>query len=99
MPTTKEINPIACAKKLAKFVLSNQLDGVDVKYTDDYAIAAGTASLWLTAFTQELRRLLPTHIISHSIKPSYFQSKNQGYSEVNMQVRNKIDFYNILYME
>lgn len=43
MPTTKGINPLACAKKLARFVQSNQLDGVDINYSDDTAIAAGTA--------------------------------------------------------
>lgn len=43
MPTSKGINPLACAKKLARFVQSNQLDGVDINYSDDSAIAAGTA--------------------------------------------------------
>lgn len=51
MPTTKGINPISCAKKLAKFVLTNSLDGVDINYNDDYAIEAGTAPLWLSAFS------------------------------------------------
>lgn len=51
-PTTKGINPIMCAKKLAKYVLANQLDGVDINYEDDFAIASGTADLWLSAFSQ-----------------------------------------------
>lgn len=49
-PTTKGINPISCAKKLAKFVLTNSLDGVDINYSDDYAIQSGTAELWLSVF-------------------------------------------------
>jgi len=32
MPTTKGINPLTCAIQLAKFVISNQLDGVDINY-------------------------------------------------------------------
>lgn len=51
-PTTRGINPLSCAKKLARFVLSNSLDGVDVNYNDDFAIANGNADLWLTIFTQ-----------------------------------------------
>lgn len=44
-----------CAKKLAKFILENQLDGADINYEDDFAIAFGTAELWLSAFSQQLR--------------------------------------------
>ena len=43
MPTTIGINPLSCAIKLAKFVLNNQLDGVDIYYEDDFAISSGTA--------------------------------------------------------
>lgn len=43
MPTTKGINPLACAKKLATFVINNELDGVDISYFDDFAMASGTA--------------------------------------------------------
>lgn len=51
-PTTKGINPLVCARKLAKFVVSNNLDGVDINYEDDFAIASGRAELWLTVFSQ-----------------------------------------------
>ncbi len=51
-PTTRGINPLICARKLAKFVISNNLDGVDINYEDDYAIASGNAELWLTVFSQ-----------------------------------------------
>lgn len=98
MPTTRGINPLSCAKKLSKFVLLNQLDGVDINYEDDFAIASGTAELWLYAFSQELRKLLPSSIICHSVKPSYFRTAGQGYNKVNQQVGDTIDFYNILYM-
>lgn len=88
-----------CAKKLAKFVLENQLDGVDINYEDDFAIASGTAELWLSAFSQQLRVELPNSIISHSIKPTYFKQPNKGYNQVNKQVGSTIDFYNILYLQ
>jgi|688.fasta_scaffold590749_1 hypothetical protein len=51
MPTTKGVSPITCAKKLSTFVLNNKLDGVDINYEDDFAIASGTAELWLSVFT------------------------------------------------
>lgn len=49
-PTTRGIDSLVCARKLAKFVLSNNLDGVDINYEDDYAIASGNAELWLRNF-------------------------------------------------
>lgn len=98
-PTTRGINPLVCAKKLARFVLSNQLDGVDINYEDDFAIATGTAELWLSVFSHELRRLLPNSIISHSVKPAFFKNVGKGYHKVNQQVGYTIDFYNILYLQ
>lgn len=52
MPTTKGVNPFACARRLSKFVLSNHLDGVDINYFDDFAFAAGTSEIWINSFTK-----------------------------------------------
>ena len=99
MPTTKGVNPFACARRLSKFVLSNHLDGVDINYFDDFAFAAGTSEIWINSFTKQLRRLLPTSIITHSVKLSYLKTPEKGYNYVNNEIGNLIDFYNILYLE
>lgn len=80
-------------------MLSNNLDGVDINYEDDFAIASGTAELWLAAFSKQLRIELPNSIISHSIKPAFFKRKDKGYNKVHKEVGSTIDFYNILYMQ
>ena len=41
-PTTAKVDPVDCAKKLASFVINNQLDGVDVDWEDNPAMEAGT---------------------------------------------------------
>lgn len=51
-PTTSGANSIAVAKKLAKFVIDNGFDGVDIAYNDDYAMSVGTAEIWLSSFTK-----------------------------------------------
>ena len=37
-PTSEGVDPIACADKLAKFVLDHNFDGVDVDWEDNYAM-------------------------------------------------------------
>jgi hypothetical protein len=41
LPTTAKIDALSCAKKLADFVLGNNLDGVDIDYEDNNAMNAG----------------------------------------------------------
>lgn len=43
--------------------------------------------------------MLPNHVISHSIKPSYFKEDSKGYNLVHKQVGDTIDFYNIFYIQ
>jgi len=40
---------------LAKFVLDNNYDGVDVDWEDDDAMSAGTGEAWLITCTKVLR--------------------------------------------
>jgi hypothetical protein len=42
-PTSLNKNPIEVATKLASFVLSNNLDGVDIDYEDNNAMNMGLA--------------------------------------------------------
>jgi hypothetical protein len=100
LPTSGGLDPIATAISLASFVQSNNLDGVDINYQDDPALLIGTAEAWLVSFTTKLRQLLPTYIIVHTVKASYFKKenyKNGGYTTVNSQVGNSINFYNVIY--
>jgi len=95
-PTSQD--PAGVATKLANFVNSNNLDGVDIDYEDNAAMEAGRAEQWLITFTKTLRSLLPNHIISHAPQAPYFKKEyySQGaYVTVNSQVGNLIDFYNV----
>jgi chitinase len=97
-PTNANIDPLACATKLASYVSTNNLDGVDIDWEDNYAMEAGTGERWLIAFTIKLRELLPSHIITHAPQAPYFckeHYKNGGYVTVNNEVGPLIDFYNI----
>jgi chitinase len=52
----------------------------------------------LIAFTQKLKQIIPEHILTHSPQAPYFSStkyKNGGYVNINQQVGNLIDFYNV----
>jgi hypothetical protein len=72
-PTTQGEDPILTATKLGNFVLSNNLDGVDIDWEDNGAMDAGTGEAWLIAFTTKLRQLLPDHIITHTPQAPYFK--------------------------
>lgn len=67
-PTTGKFDPVTCGKSIAAFVLSNNLDGVDIHYKDNTALNAGLAEQWLITFSKTLRNTLPFHLISHSIE-------------------------------
>lgn len=97
-PTTLKIDPIACAEKLGNYVLSNNLDGVDIDWEDNQAMEAGTGEQWLITFTQRLRAMLPNHIITHAPQAPYFcaeRYKNGAYVNIHQQVGHLIDFYNV----
>ena len=99
-PTTQGADPIVTAEALAKFVLDNNLDGVDLDYEDNGAMETGTGVPWLISCTRKLRELLPKpYIISHAPQAPYFMGTSKypdgGYLTVNSEVGNDIDYYNI----
>jgi hypothetical protein len=40
-PTSANIDPVCCATELAKFVIQNNFDGVDVDWEDNAAMNSG----------------------------------------------------------
>ena len=97
-PTTEKKDPVSCATEIASYVKDTNLDGVDVNWEDTHAFVAGTGERWLIQFTQKLRSLLPSHIISHAPQAPYFDERryrNGGYMTVHKEVGNLIDFYNV----
>jgi len=101
-PTSGGVDPVDCGKRLAQFVITNQLDGVDLDWEDNAAMEAGKGEQWLITITQTLRQLLPRdkgYIISHAPQAPYFMGKpkypNGGYLTVDQAVGSLIDFYNV----
>jgi chitinase len=87
---------VGCAKNLSKFVVDNNLDGVDIDWEDNAAMEAGTGEAWLISFQLKLRELLPHHIIAHAPQAPYFKEefyRNGAYMTVHRQVGHTIDYY------
>ncbi|KAI0629142.1 glycoside hydrolase [Trametes polyzona] len=102
-PTTSGADPVGTANTMAQFVLTNQLDGIDVDYEDLDAMNAGDgkAEAWVTQFTQTLRTKLPQgqFILTHAplapwLSPNA-QFKAGAYLTINKNVGSMIDWYNI----
>ena len=74
IPTTSGADPTKTANDFAKWVIQNNLDGIDVDYEDFDAMntANGKAEEWLSTFTKALRSQLPKgkYILTHARKPS-----------------------------
>ena len=98
-PTSQGFNPLTVADKLAKFVIANNFDGVNVKYMDIPALQAGTATTWLITFFTQLRNLLPNHTIVVSLRPCFTTDEyaGAGFRRVNKEAGSMIDFYNVEY--
>eukprot|EP00734_Pompholyxophrys_sp_LG126_P000007 Pompholyxophrys_sp_v1_NODE_1_length_32789_cov_6.460653.p7 type:complete len:441 gc:universal NODE_1_length_32789_cov_6.460653:7430-6108(-) len=99
-PMTQGADPIVTAEALAKFVIDNNLDGVDLDYEDNAAMETGTGVPWLISCTTRLRELLPApYIITHAPQAPYFMGTSKypdgGYLTINSQVGSMIDWYNI----
>ncbi|RXK36071.1 hypothetical protein M231_06665 [Tremella mesenterica] len=100
-PTTSGHDPKTIAQDLAAWVKKYKLDGVDIDYEDFDAFNAGKSEAWLIELQTELRALLPQgqYIISHAPVAPWFTDgnvyKNGGYTKVNAEVGNSIDWYNI----
>ncbi|KAL1943054.1 hypothetical protein VTO73DRAFT_4725 [Trametes versicolor] len=102
-PTTSGADPTSTANTMAQFVLTNQLDGIDVDYEDLDAMnkGDGKAEAWVSTFTTTLRKKLPKgqFILSHAplapwLSPNA-QFKAGAYLTVNKNVGSLIDWYNI----
>lgn len=86
-PTSAGFDPTTCANELGDFVLSRNLDGVDIDYEDNDAMNARTGATWVITFTNALRAKLPNHIISHAPQAPYFHDTLYG-SESYLRVNN-----------
>ncbi|TBU23822.1 chitinase [Dichomitus squalens] len=102
-PTSSGADPVGTANTFAQFVLTNQLDGIDVDYEDLDAInkGDGAAEAWVTTFTSTLRQTLPQgqFILSHAPLAPWLSPNAQfaagAYVTINKNVGSLIDFYNI----
>ena len=99
-PTTSGYNATDCALKLADFVNTNQLDGVDIDYEDTPVFTAGKGEEWLITLTTVLRQNLPADaIITHAPQAPYFGGvslyPNNAYLAIDQAVGSMIQFYNI----
>ncbi|KAK2460267.1 hypothetical protein APHAL10511_007656 [Amanita phalloides] len=101
-PTTSGADPIAAANWMGKWVIDNQLDGIDVCYLDYEAFDKrdGSAKDWLISYTQQLRTILPTdrYIVTHAPVAPWFSPglwNGEGYLVVDSVVGNLINWYNV----
>lgn len=101
-PTSAGYDPVDCGNKLAKFVIDNQFDGVDIDWEDTPSFQKGDKSgeNWLITLTKTLRANLPADaIITHAPQGPYFSGKalypQGGYLTVHQEVGSMIDFYNV----
>ncbi|KAJ7280981.1 chitinase [Mycena rebaudengoi] len=100
-PTTNNIDAKKLAKKMAKWVKDNDVDGIDVDYEDMKAMAAGKSEQWIIDFTKQLYSELDrTHIITHAPIAGWFTPPRDelpggGYRKVHKEVGHMVDWYNI----
>lgn len=98
-PTSSGFNATDCALRLADFVISNDLDGVDVDWEDTAAFQNGIGEAWLITFTTVLRSKLPDAIITHAPQAPYFGGTalypKNAYLAIDQAVGSMIQFYNV----
>ncbi|KAJ7724377.1 glycoside hydrolase family 18 protein, partial [Mycena metata] len=98
-PTSQD--PTTVANYIANYVLTYNLDGVDIDYEDFPALeSAGTAVPWLSTLTTVLRQKLPKgqYILTHAPVAPWFSPglwPGNGYLGVNAAVGSLIDWYNV----
>jgi chitinase len=100
-PTTAGADPVKTCTNLATFAKDNNLDGIDLDWEDSAALESGKGEDWLIQCTKAARKVLPVgdYILSHAPQGPYFMGTskypNGGYLEVEKEVGNLIDFYNV----
>ncbi|TBU31258.1 glycoside hydrolase [Dichomitus squalens] len=104
LPVTKGLDPTQLAGQMAQFVLSNDVDGIDVDWEETTLVTdptkSGVGEAWLATFTQTLRQTLPQgqFILSHAPLGPWFQPgfcPGGCYLTVDKTVGSLIDWYNI----
>lgn len=91
-PTTLGLDAMQCADSLADFIIKTGVDGVDIDYEDSAAFERGDGSgeQWLITLTQQLRKRLPSSIITHAPQAPYFMGATKypalAYLKVNQVV-------------
>ncbi|HVI04024.1 MAG TPA: hypothetical protein VM869_35275, partial [Enhygromyxa sp.] len=100
LQASSDLDPREYAGALARFVRSNDFDGVSLA-TDDRASASSPAMLseWLYAATDVLRHLLPADaLIAHEAPASAFSPATDApYLQVHERAGEHIDFYVLRY--
>ena len=104
LPVTKGLDPTQLAGQMAQFVLSNDVDGIDVDWEETTLVTdptkSGVGEAWLATFTPTLRQTLPQgqFILSHAPLGPWFQPgfcPGGCYLTVDKTVGSLIDWYNI----
>lgn len=102
-PIASGLTATGVAEQLADFVLSNNLDGVDLDNEESASIQSGRGITWLIQLTRELRKRLPGregYVLSHAPLAPYFSpswaTSGKGYLDLEAEVgKTDVDFYNI----
>ena len=101
-PTSKGLNATTCGRKLAQFVIDNNLDGADADWEDNAAMnnkasgEAGPGAQWIIEFTKAYRAVSPDTILAHAPLGPYFSNTfyaSGAYNTVDKEVGSMIDFY------
>ena len=86
----------AYGRAVAEFAKTYRLDGVDFDIEDTAALQRGTATQWLADATRAVKDVLPDAVISHAPQAPYFMATYaSNYLQVDKEVGDLIDFYNI----
>ncbi|MEO5335308.1 MAG: glycoside hydrolase family 18 protein [Magnetospirillum sp. WYHS-4] len=86
----------AYGRAVAEFAKTYRLDGVDFDIEDIHALQAGTATQWLADATRAVKDVLPDAVVTHAPQAPYFMGAYaSNYLQVDEQVGDLIDFYNI----
>ena len=94
-------------QKVAGYVTSNNLNGVDIDYEDDNGFTGGPDGTgvydgiqFLIDLTNGLARELPGYIITHAPAPGYFNASDiyhNAYTQILTKTGNNISWFNCQY--
>src|SRR5215469_2218595 len=94
-------------QQVAEYVTSNNLNGVDIDYEDNYGFTGGPDGKgvydgiqFLIDLTNGLAQALPGYIITHAPAPGYFYSSDiydNAYTQILAQTGDNISWFNCQY--